>query len=194
LIKERVNMKKAIVVFIGLTFLASFSLAYAGQKSERLAGIEQSLKEDVPRILCVDESFATAGQPKETAFAKLASNGFRSVLNLRTDAEGVDLARERETAEKAGLRYISVPVSTQSLGEETVTAFIKAVKDKSNHPMLIKCGTANRVGAMMMIFRVLDQGWTEEKALEEATAIGLTSPNLKKFAQDYIATHKQGSK
>ena len=54
LIKERVNMKKAIVVFIGLTFLASVSLAYAGQKSERLAGIEQSLKDDVPRILCVD--------------------------------------------------------------------------------------------------------------------------------------------
>ncbi|HET9531932.1 MAG TPA: protein tyrosine phosphatase family protein [Blastocatellia bacterium] len=187
-------MKKAIVVFIGLTFLASVSLAYAGQKSERLAGIEQSLKDDVPRILCVDESFATAGQPKETAFAKLATNGFRSVLNLRTDAEGIDLARERETAEKAGLRYINVPVSTQSLGEETVAAFIKAVKDKSNHPMLIHCGTANRVGAMMMIFRVLDQGWTEEKALEEATAIGLTSPNLKKFAQDYIATHKKGSK
>jgi hypothetical protein len=47
-----------------------------------------------------------------------------------------------------------------------------------------------------MIYRVIDQGWSEEKALEEAEKIGLTSPGLKSFAQQYIATHKankQGS-
>lgn len=186
-------MKRAFSAFIAFALSASISLVYA-QQSERLAQIEESLKEDAPRILCIDESLATAAQPKETAFAKLASNGFRSVLNLRTDAEGVDLVRERELAEKAGLRYLNIPVSPPSLNEDTVNAFIKAVKEKSNHPMLIHCGTANRVGAMMMIYRVLEQGWTEEKALEEATRIGLTSANLKKFAQDFIASHKRGSK
>ena len=186
-------MRRVSLAIMVLALSASSFLAYA-QQSDRLAQIEQSLKEDAPRILCIDESLATAGQPKETAFAKLASNGFRSVLNLRTDAEGIDLARERELAEKAGLRYLNVPVSAPNLNEETVNAFIKAVKEKSNHPMLIHCGTANRVGAMMMIYRVLEQGWTEEKAAEEAARIGLTSANLKKLAQDYIASHKQGSK
>ena len=37
--------------------------------------------------------------------------------------------------------------------------------------------------------RVVEQGWTEEKALEEATQIGLRSPELKRFAQEYIAAH-----
>jgi hypothetical protein len=32
---------------------------------------------------------------------------------------------------------------------------------------------------------------SEEKAVEEAVRIGLTSPDLKKAAQDYIAAHKQ---
>jgi uncharacterized protein (TIGR01244 family) len=186
-------MRRASLAIIALSLIATAAPGFS-QQSERLAKIEQALKDDVPRIVCVDESFATAGQPKETAFAKLAASGFRSVLNLRTDAEGVDLAREREMAEKASLRYISVPVAPPSITSETVNAFISAVKDRSNHPMLIHCGTANRVGAMMMIYRVLDQGWPEDKAAEEAARIGLTSPNLKKFAQDYIASHKQRSK
>jgi hypothetical protein len=42
----------------------------------------------------------------------------------------------------------------------------------------------------MMIYRVVDQGWTEEKALEEALKIGMRSENLKKFAKDYIAKQK----
>jgi hypothetical protein len=42
----------------------------------------------------------------------------------------------------------------------------------------------------MMILRVVEQGWSEEKALEEATKIGLRGEELKKFAKDYIASHK----
>ena len=60
----------------------------------------------------------------------------------------------------------------------------------SNHPMLINCASANRVGAFMLVYRVLEQNWSEDKALEEATKIGLSSEGLKKFARDYIAQHK----
>jgi hypothetical protein len=41
----------------------------------------------------------------------------------------------------------------------------------------------------MMILRVVDQGWSEDKALDEAIKIGLSSDGLKKFAKEYIATH-----
>ena len=56
--------------------------------------------------------------------------------------------------------------------------------------MMIHCATANRVGAFMMILRVLDYGWSEQRALEEAVRIGLSSEGLKKFARDYIAQHR----
>jgi protein tyrosine/serine phosphatase len=56
--------------------------------------------------------------------------------------------------------------------------------------MLINCSSANRVGAFMMIYRVLEQGWSEEKALNEALKIGLRGDELKKFAQNYIAKNK----
>jgi hypothetical protein len=53
---------------------------------------------------------------------------------------------------------------------------------------LIHCASANRVGAFWMIYRVLEQGWSEDKALAEAERIGLRSPALKQFAHDYITT------
>ena len=73
---------------------------------------------------------------------------------------------------------------------EQADEFIRLVKEKSNHPMLINCATANRVGAFMMIYRVLEQGWSEEKALDEAMKIGLRGEGLKTFALRYIAQNK----
>jgi len=42
----------------------------------------------------------------------------------------------------------------------------------------------------MMIYRVLQQGWSEEKAEEEAVRIGLHTEELRKFAKDYIHQHQ----
>lgn len=164
--------------------------ATVAQDRDKLERIQQSLKDDVPRILCLDERVATGGQPTEAAFAKLASNGYRAVLNLRTSQEGVDLEREKQLVEKAGLRYINIPVVGSAPKSEQADEFIKVAKEPANQPMLIHCGSANRVGAFWMIYRVVEQGWPEDKALEEATQVGLRSPELKRFAQEYIAAHR----
>jgi protein tyrosine phosphatase (PTP) superfamily phosphohydrolase (DUF442 family) len=177
---------------LSLMTLSMISMAAEIPTNERarLDQIEQSLKPDVPRVLCLDGSFATGGQPTEQAYAKAAASGFRSVLSLRTASEGVDLLRERSLAEKNNLRYFNIPVASSAPRPAQADEFIRLVKEKSNHPMLINCSSANRVGAFMMIFRVLEQGWAEDKALQEAIKIGLRGDELKKFARDYIARHK----
>lgn len=182
----------AVALFITAMSFGVLSSANGQQDLSQLDKIQEALKDDVPRIICVDERVATGGQPKAAAFAKLAANGFRAVLNLRTDTEGIDLKEEQAAVEKAGMRYISIPVVSGAPRPEQVPDFIKAVKEKDNQPMLIHCGSANRVGAFLMIYRVIDQGWTEDKALQEAIKVGLTSPVLKKFAHDYIVAHPPG--
>ena len=161
-----------------------------GNDRARLDQIERSLKSDVPRVLCLDNSFATGGQPAEQAYAKVAASGFQSVLSLRGANEGVDLLRERSIVQKHKLRYFNIPVDSSAPRSEQADEFIRLVKEQSNHPMLINCSSANRVGAFMMIFRVLEQRWPEDKALEEAVKIGLRSDELKKFAGDYIAQRR----
>jgi len=184
-------MSKSILAIAIVAQLVTTSAATIGQQRENLEKIQNELKEDVPHLLCVDERFATAGQPKDSAYSKLAQNGYRSVLSLRTNSENVDLSHEKDMVEKAGLRFINIPVVSSALKPEQVEDFINAVKDKSNQPMLIHCGSANRVGAFWMIYRVVDQGWPEDKALDEATKIGLTSPVLKTFAHEYIISHRR---
>ncbi len=161
-----------------------------GNERARLDQIEQSLKSDVPRVLCLDGSFATGGQPTEQAYVKAAASGFRSVLSLRTAGEGVDLVRERSLVEKNNMRYFNIPVVSSAPRPEQADEFIRLVKEKSNHPMLINCSSANRVGAFMMIYRVLEQGWADDKAMEEAIKIGLRGDELKKFASAYIAQRR----
>lgn len=183
-------MRKIVLLSVTVASLSMLSSAGIGQDRDKLDKIQQALKDDVPRVLCIDERIATGGQPTDTAFAKLAANGYRAVLNLRTGSEGIDLQHEREAAEKAGLRYVGIPIVSNAPKPEQADEFIKAVKDPENHPMLIHCGSANRVGAFWMIYRVVEQGWPEDKALDEATKIGLTSPALKAFAHQYIISRQ----
>ena len=178
------------LLFIFTLSTLSMAAEIPTNERARLDQIERSLKSDVPRVLCLDGSFATGGQPTEQAYAKAAAGGFHSVLSLRTANEGVDLARERSLVEKNNLRYFNIPVVSSAPRPEQADEFIRLVKEKSNHPMLINCSSANRVGAFMMIFRVLEQGWAEDKALEEAIKIGLRGDELKKFASDYIAQRR----
>jgi len=184
-------MKRPAVATL-VIFSLCLSPALSAQENERarLDRIEQALRSDVPRILCLNESLATAAQPSEQAFSKVAAAGFRSVLNLRTAAEGVDIEKERELVERSGMRYLHIPVVSSAPRSEQADEFIRAVREKSLHPMLIHCSSANRVGAFMMIYRVVEQGWSDKKALEEAVKIGLSSDTLKKFAETYIAQHK----
>src|SRR5262249_41774205 len=188
-------MKKSLTFIFALLAITCLTvLAQQMPKTERQAQMEQALKDDIPKILCLNDQVTTAGQPKDTAYEKLAANGFRTVLNLRTDKEGVDLNHERELIEKAGMKYINIPVVSSDPKAEQVDEFLKVVKDKANYPVLIHCAGANRVGAFWMIYRVIEFDWSEEKALAEATQIGLTSPVLKKFAQDYIADYRKRTK
>ena len=185
---------------IGLLFLfLSFNLAVASAAESpaanraRLDKIQQTLSAEVPRVLCLDDDFVTGAQPVGDAYTKAAANGFRSVLSLRTANEGVDLAQERSKVESVKMRYFNIPVISSSPQVQQADEFLRLSRDKSNHPMLVTCASANRVGAFMMILRVVDQGWSEEKALQEATRIGLNSEKLKTFAHNYIASHTRNS-
>jgi protein tyrosine phosphatase (PTP) superfamily phosphohydrolase (DUF442 family) len=176
----------AMMFFSTITFAAESPKA----NSIRLEQTQKLLSADVPRVLCLDENFATGGQPTGDAYAKAAASGFSSVLSLRTASEGIDLVRERAQVENKKMRYFNIPVNSSSPRAEQADEFLRIAQDKANHPMLVNCATANRVGAFMMILRVVEQGWSEEKALEEAIKIGLLGEELKKFAKDYIASQK----
>lgn len=145
----------------------------------------------LPDFTKINDKFCSGGQPSEAGLAQIAEQGYRSVLNLRTSFEGVDLAAEEAMVKQLGLKYFHIPVVAKSPRDEQADEFLKIVADPGNQPMFIHCGSANRVGAFWMIHRVLKEGWTAEQAEAEARKVGLKMPETRQFALDYIQRHKQ---
>jgi uncharacterized protein (TIGR01244 family) len=139
----------------------------------------------------VDATVACGGATTVDAFPELKRRGFTAVINLRRSEEpGADVEAARAAATAAGLKYLHIPFDASAPDAADADAFLAAVSDTANHPVYIHCGSANRVGAMWLIKRVLADKWTIEKATKEAEAIGLRSQTLKQFALDYIAAHR----
>lgn len=159
------------------------------------AAAAQVQKGDVPGVTNfsrVDATVGCGGATQPAAMAELKKHGFASVINLRLASErGAEVDASREAALAAGLKYIHLPFNASSPDPALVDGFLAAVADRSNQPVYIHCASANRVGAVWMIKRTLQDGWPVEKAQEEAEAIGLSNPGLKAFATEYIAAHKK---
>lgn len=152
---------------------------------------EHSPKVDPPVVLCIDDKPTAGGQPSTSAYAKAAANGFRSVLTLRSAKDGVDLNREGFMVEQNKMRYFNIAVTNTLPPRKQVDEFLRVVRDKAHHPMLLNCGFAERVAPLMMIFRIVEQGWSEERAVEEASLSGIKKDSLKTFARDYLAPSKK---
>ena len=176
-------------LFLALAVVMAFDVCAQeprrSQTSERRP-IEQLLRTEEPRVLCIDDNLAGGTTPTQNAYSKAAASGFRSVLTLRNPQDRVDLVRERLMVEKNGLRYFNIAATSRPPNAREVDNFLQLTRDRSNHPMLINCAFGDRVAPFMMIFRIVEQGWSEERAIEEAVQSGSNGNELHKFARDYI--------
>jgi protein tyrosine phosphatase (PTP) superfamily phosphohydrolase (DUF442 family) len=186
------------ITILALVAWVTILSAHAGlstdqpRQSQRPSAIDFDalLKADAPIVLCIDDKPTTGGQPSGDAYAKAAGNGFRAVLTLRSRRDGVDSLRERFMAEQNQLRYFNLPYLAALPSHEQVDEFLRLLRDKHNQPMLVNCAFAERVAPYMMIFRIVEQGWSEEKALEEAARSGLKTNQLRIFAREYSSRSK----
>jgi hypothetical protein len=92
--------------------------------------------------------------------------------------------------EKNRLRYSNLPALSALPRLDQVDEFLRLVRDPVNHPMLINCAFAERVAPYMMIFRMVEQGWSKDKAIEEAVRSGLRAEPLKTLAREYASRLK----
>ena len=124
------------------------------------------------------EYMATAGQPEEEHLRRLAEAGYRTVIDLRTCEEdpGFD---ESEMVRQAGMEYVNIPVGHETIEDETFERFRELMKNPERRPVLVHCSSANRVGALLVPYLVLDERRTPEEAEEMASEVGLKTDELR---------------
>jgi protein tyrosine/serine phosphatase len=101
-------------------------------------------------------------QPIEEGMRNLKKLGIKTIINLR--AFYFDSDRIRET----GLRVEELSVNVWHIEDIDVVRVLRIIRKRENGPFLIHCSYgADRVGVMIAMFRVVEQGWTKEDAIEE---------------------------
>src|SRR5262245_36903400 len=112
---------------------------------------------DVNNFGKVTDFYYRGAQPEKEEYSQLAKLGIKTIVDLRTDPK--DFAKE--TAERAGLKYINMPMSDSSYPTaDLAPKFLSIVNDQENWPVYVHCaGGRHRTGAMTAVFRMRMKGW-----------------------------------
>jgi protein tyrosine/serine phosphatase len=110
-----------------------------------------------------------SGQPGDNELENVFSKyGIRTILLLRRENDPGQEA-ERRVAEKHGARIVCVPISsTQPLPPDMLARIRQVFANESGYPILTHCeyGRA-RTGVVVALWRIEQEGWTADKAVEE---------------------------
>ena len=129
-----------------------------------------------------------AGQPAPEDFEALRDAGVRTIVDLRREGELATFDEPALVAE-LGLEHVRVPFGSPDQLTDEVFDRTRELLREAQPPIVLHCGSANRVGAVWIPWRVLDQGVPLEQAVEEAKRVGLRAEALEAKAREYVRRH-----
>lgn len=144
--------------------------------------------EGIPNYYRLHDDIVTAGQPSDDALADFQKAGFKAVLNLRTEEEGS--LEEKPKVEALGMEYYNIPIGRDGFSPAMVEELEEILGDPENRPLVIHCGSSQRVGALWYIHQALNEGQDEATALAEGKKAGLTSETLEERAKEFVKSQK----
>jgi len=129
----------------------------------------------------------TAGQLRAEDLPQIAEAGCRVVMDIRAPDEPRDYDEPR-AVQAAGLEYRNVPVAYDGIPDETFDLVRTTLRN--DRPLVLHCNSANRVGAMLLPYLVLDEHHDPDDAFDLACAVGMRNAALAEFAMEYIERHR----
>lgn len=133
-----------------------------------------------------------ASQPSPDDFGQAQKGGVQTVINLRHADEIKDFD-EQQVVTGLGLKYENPAWNGVDELTDDVFNRVRHLLKTSDRPILLHCGSGNRVGAMWLAYRVLDEGLNQDEAVAEAKVVGLKSPDYEARAKAYIEQVRQQS-
>ena len=139
----------------------------------------------IPNQTMPEQGVVFGGQPTAEQIAEMAAGGTRTVIDLRgaEEDQGMD---EGAVATAAGLGYVKIPVTRDTLSDPaTFQSFFDAFA-AAEKPVVVHCASGNRVGALYYAWLVSEQGVAREEALATARDNGLRSDALVTAVDAYL--------
>lgn len=120
----------------------------------------------------IDANLATSGQPSEEQLAAIAAEGYEVVINLALhDDPRYSLRDEAGAVQSLELDYVHIPVKFDAPTAQDLHRFFEAMEHHANRRVWVHCAANMRVTAFLGLFRVLRQGYSEERAFEPMRSV-----------------------
>ena len=148
----------AIVAIFSLIFALS-GLTYGKSKTVKFPNVK------IKNFGQMDERFFRGGRPKDEDYAALAALGVKTIIDLTDNSKEY----EQPAVERAGLRYINIPMVDKSYPSmDQVNAFLKVVDDPATGKFYVHCaGGRHRTGVMGAVYRFNKDKWNLDQVLAE---------------------------
>jgi protein tyrosine/serine phosphatase len=135
----------------------------------------------------MDDRFYRGSRPKDSDYSALAALGIKTIIDL------TDNSREYEqpAVERAGLKYVNIPMVDKSYPSmDQINAFLKVVDDPATGKFFVHCaGGRHRTGVMGAVYRFTHDHWSLDQVMAEMNQYefgsGVGHGKQKAFVNDY---------
>ena len=178
---------RSLLLVVVLLCVSSFA---TGQQREN------SKNTDLPNFYQVNSRLYRGGQPRRNGLQDLKKLGIKTVINLRDDDDSAKT--EESEAEALGLNYFNVPLNQfKQPSDQTVESLLKLINSAENQPVFVHCKRgSDRTGTIVALYRIDNDGWTNEEAKDEAKQFGMGfwQIEMRKYIDNYYRRKHSSTK
>jgi len=170
-------MKRRIVNPLAC-FITLLLLLSAGVAQEKLR------YKELPNFHRINEKLYRGAQPQTNGWQILSKLGIKTVINLR-DNDDRSVSEEKQVR-AAGFNYFNIPMARLARpNDDKVQKALAIINTPEHQPVFVHCRHgADRTGVVIGAYRILNEGWTSERAKAEANRHGM---KIWQFAmKDYL--------
>jgi tyrosine-protein phosphatase SIW14 len=110
-------------------------------------------------------------QPTHQGFEALAKHGIDIVVDNRGDRSKT----EGEVVRGLGVQYIAIPWHCPFPHDEVFARFLTVVRENRGKKIFVHCRLGDdRTGMMIAAYRIADEGWTADEAMNEMKHFGFS--------------------
>lgn len=147
-------------------------------------------------VIRINRWLAVGPEPDPNQLEALCSEGFESVVDVRSEEEarapGASPARERSARVRAlGMEYAHVPVSLTDLDAWALDCFVKQLAWMPK-PAYVCSPHGQRAALAGLVSAALDAGLGGSETLEQAAALGLPVEEVEDTVRRYVDARHEG--
>jgi tyrosine-protein phosphatase SIW14 len=145
-------------------------------------------KELIPEFVEVTPTLYRGAQPRKHGFEALAKMGIQIVVDLRGDRDS-----ERAEVTSLGMQYVPMYWQCSFPKDRIFADFLTLIRKNPGKKIFVHCRVGDdRTGMMVAAYRIAEEGWTAQQALEEMTKNGfsfahrrLICPRLSEYEEHF---------